>query len=68
MLVSQYEPGSILPCSSCCQSSGFPPRIELHAAEQAADFGAAQPAYTLNIYQLSALYGRGQVATRTVFP
>ncbi len=37
------------------------------ATAQAADFGAAQPSYTLNIYQLSALYGRGQVATRTVF-
>ena len=36
------------------------------AADQAADFGAPQSSYTLNIYQLSALYGRGQVATRTV--
>ena len=37
------------------------------AAAQTADFGAPQSAYTLNIYQLSALYGRGQVATRTVY-
>ena len=36
------------------------------AAQQAADFGAPQPAYTLNLYQLSAVVGRGQVATRTV--
>ncbi len=37
------------------------------AAAQTADFGAAQPSYRLNIYQISALYGRGQVATRTVY-
>ncbi len=37
------------------------------ARSQAADFGAPQPAYTINLYQLSALYGRGQVATRKVF-
>jgi len=37
------------------------------AAQQAADFGAAQPSYTINLYQLSAVVGRGQVATRTVF-
>jgi hypothetical protein len=36
------------------------------AAQQAADFGAPQPAYTLNIYQNSASFGRGQVATKTV--
>ena len=37
------------------------------AAAQTTDFGAPQPSYTLNLYQLSALFGRGQVATRTVF-
>ena len=37
------------------------------AAAQAADFGGPQPAYTINVYQLSVLYGRGQVATRTVY-
>ena len=37
------------------------------AAAQAADFGSVLNAYTLNIYQLSVLYGRGQVATRTVY-
>jgi hypothetical protein len=31
------------------------------AAEQAADFGAPQPSYTLRIYQLSPVFGRGQV-------
>jgi hypothetical protein len=31
------------------------------AAQQAADFGAPQPSYTLRIYQLSPIYGRGQV-------
>ncbi len=36
------------------------------AADQGADWGAAQPAYTLNVYQLSALYGRGRPATATV--
>ncbi|MBE7190091.1 MAG: hypothetical protein INR67_17520, partial [Jatrophihabitans endophyticus] len=36
-------------------------------AEQAADFGAVRYAYTVNVYQLSVLYGRGQVATRTVY-
>jgi hypothetical protein len=35
---------------------------------QAADFGAPRPSYTLNLYQLSAVTGRGQVATRTVAP
>ena len=38
------------------------------AALQTADFGAPQASYTINLYQLSALYGRGQVATATVFP
>ena len=37
------------------------------AAQQTADFGALQGSYTLNVYQLSVLYGRGQVATRTVY-
>ena len=37
-------------------------------ALQTADFGAPQPSYTINLYQLSALYGRGQVATATVYP
>ena len=37
------------------------------ASLQTADFGAPQLAYTINLYQLSALYGRGQVATRKVF-
>jgi hypothetical protein len=37
------------------------------AAQQMADFGALQGSYTLNVYQLSVLYGRGQVATRTVY-
>ncbi len=36
------------------------------AALQAADFGAPRSAYTLNLYQISAVVGRGQVATRTV--
>ena len=36
------------------------------AAQQAADFGATRYAYTVNVYQLSVLYGRGQVARRTV--
>ena len=36
------------------------------AAMQAADFGAPRASYTLNLYQLSAVVGRGQVATRTV--
>ena len=38
------------------------------AALQAADFGAPQPAYTVNLYQVSAVVGRGQVATAKVFP
>ncbi len=38
------------------------------AAMQAADFGAPRAAYTLNLYQISAVVGRGQVATRTVIP
>ena len=36
------------------------------AAAQAADFGSPQPTYTINLYQLSALVGRGQVAMRTI--
>jgi hypothetical protein len=31
------------------------------AASQVADFGSAQSGYTLNVYQISALFGRGQV-------
>ena len=38
------------------------------AALQAADFGAPQPAYTVNVYQLSAVVGRGQGTTARVFP
>ena len=37
------------------------------AAAQVADFGGLQAAYTINVYQLSVLVGRGQVAQRTVF-
>ncbi len=37
------------------------------AAAQSADFGTAQHSYSLNLYQLSATIGRGQVATRTVY-
>ena len=37
------------------------------SAQQAADFGMLQGSYTLNVYQLSVLYGRGQVANRTVY-
>ena len=37
------------------------------ASQQMADFGALQGSYRLNVYQLSVLYGRGQVATRTVY-
>ena len=37
------------------------------AAAQVADFGSALNAYTLNVYQLSVLYGRGQGARNTVF-
>ena len=36
-------------------------------AAQLADFGSAQAAYTINVYQLSGLVGRGQGAQRTVF-
>ena len=32
------------------------------SAWQAADFGTARNAYTVNVYQLSVLYGRGQEA------
>ena len=37
------------------------------AAAQTADFGAPQSSYRLNVYQLSALVGRGQAASRVVF-
>ncbi len=37
------------------------------AADQAADFGTPQLSYRLNLYQISALYGRGQVSTETVY-
>ena len=36
-------------------------------ALQAADFGAPQPAYTVNVYQLSAVVGRGQGTTARVY-
>ena len=48
--------------------SGIPsPSWVYAAALQLADFGSLQGAYTLNVYQLSVLYGRGQVATRTLY-
>ena len=31
----------------------------LHGGRQAADFGSAQPAYDIRVYQMSASYGRG---------
>jgi hypothetical protein len=37
------------------------PSITYAAAQQTADFGSPQPSYTLRIYQLSPIYGRGQV-------
>ena len=48
--------------------SGVPaPAWTYPAAAQVADFGTLQAAYTINVYQLSVLVGRGQVAQRTVF-
>ncbi len=38
------------------------------AAAQIVDFGAAPPSITLTIYQISAACGRGQGATRTLYP
>ena len=35
------------------------PTVTYLAADQAADFGAPQPAYAIKIYQMSASYGRG---------
>ena len=35
------------------------PGVVYAAAEQTADFGSAQPAYDIRVYQLSASYGRG---------
>jgi hypothetical protein len=37
------------------------PAATYTAAQQVADFGAAQPSYVLRIYQLSPIHGRGQV-------
>jgi hypothetical protein len=37
------------------------PSATYTAAQQTADFGSVQPSYTLRIYQLSPIYGRGQV-------
>jgi hypothetical protein len=37
------------------------------AAMQITDFGSAQSSYTVNVYQISATYGRGQVATTAVY-
>ena len=36
------------------------------AADQVTDFGSAQASYTVNVYQNSATFGRGQVATQQV--
>ena len=48
--------------------SGLPaPSWTYPAAAQATDFGGALNAYTANVYQLSVLYGRGQVATQRVY-
>ena len=46
---------------------GLPsPAFTYTAAAQTADFGAPQSSYRVNVYQLSALVGRGEVASRTV--
>lgn len=42
------------------------PSVTYTASQQAADFGAAQPSYTVRVYQLSPSYGRGQVREVTV--
>ena len=48
--------------------SGVPtPTWAYPAAAQASDFGGALNAYTVNVYQLSVLYGRGQVSTQRVY-
>ena len=44
------------------------PGFTYTAAQQAADFGAPRAAYTVNLYQISAVVGRGQVATAKVTP
>ena len=42
------------------------PGVVYSAAAQAADFGSAQPAYDIRVYQLSAAYGRGTARAATV--
>jgi hypothetical protein len=42
------------------------PTVAYVAADQVTDFGAAQSAVTVSIYQLSAVIGRGNPATATV--
>ena len=42
------------------------PTVVYTAAEQTADFGAAQPAYDIRVYQMSATYGRGTPRAATL--
>ena len=42
------------------------PDVVYTAAAQAADFGSAQPAYDIRVYQLSASYGRGTARSAMV--
>ncbi len=37
------------------------------AADQVTDFGSAQSSYTIRVYQISGIYGRGQVNSTQVF-
>jgi hypothetical protein len=43
------------------------PSFAYSTAMQISDFGAPQDAYAIRVYQLSAAYGRGQVAQETVY-
>lgn len=42
------------------------PTVTYGAADQVADFGSAQPAYDVRVYQMSAAYGRGTPRAATV--
>lgn len=42
------------------------PAVTYTAAQQAADFGSAQPSYDVRIYQMSASYGRGTARAAAV--
>ena len=52
--------------SVTCALTATTPSVVYPAAEQVVDFGAAQSAVTVAIYQLNAVVGRGYESNATI--